>query len=62
MKKWTEPAVGWGVEGVGTKGPFLKYQFRPSGADLWWSSDPIVPVALVPLAVARKAGLLRRPK
>lgn len=64
-KKWTEPAVGWGLR-VGGPLPYIGYCFWNSGHrakdECSGEGQRAVRVAMVPLAAARKAGLLRRPR
>jgi len=59
-RKLTEAAIGWGLR-VGGPQPYLAYEFhrKKQTVELTESCHRAVRVAIVPLAEARKAGLLR---
>ena len=61
----TKPAVGWGMR-VQTHIPYLAPVFSTSVQGIlkepMYGGDRPVRVVLVPLAVARKAGLLKKEK
>ena len=60
-RKVVEPAIGWGLR-VGGPLPYLAYEFHQTknSVELTEPYHRAVRVALVPLAAARKAGLLRK--
>ena len=60
-RKQTEYAVGWGLR-VGGPLPYLAYEFhlKKETVELTESYHRAVRVAIVTLAAARKAGLLKR--
>ncbi len=63
MNRQTEPAVGWGLRVDGHR-PYIAYVFfsAKDGIHPTESYHRPVRVAIVPLAAARKAGLVGRTK
>ncbi len=70
MTKWVKPAVGWGIaynaNSAFSRHPERRlehfYSVNPGKITKPWKGERFIRVALVPYTVARKAGLLRRPK
>lgn len=57
---WIKPAVGWGHRMNGEMG----YEVRPSRRlqEAYWGLSNVQKAVVVPYDVAKRAGLLRRPK
>jgi hypothetical protein len=62
MKTWIKPAVGWGIVDSNHSLWLETHAIKTDAEIQAWMGEKTIPVALVPLAVARRAGLLRRPK
>lgn len=61
MITWIKPAVGWGIRDKRKSAMVHSFEIEKPLTCFRPTHIPIR-VALVPYAVARKAGLLRRPK
>jgi hypothetical protein len=59
MTTWIKPSVGWAPLPLRASAVFTT---RKEAKEFDWMESRIEKIALIPYRVARKSGLLRRPK
>jgi hypothetical protein len=62
MSTWIKPAVGWGIVDEENRLCPDQWDIKAQAVYAAYPTDRVLRVAQVPLSVAWKAGLLKRPK